>query len=289
MKEAETTRADTTRGGVPVAHSIVEERLFLLTVRCPCGAGPLSQTRQSLTRVLGRIVDVVHARCPRCRREHRFDFDATSFFGRFYPRRGVSDRREPSELLDRVAWVRWARLYLRAFNEGTPGPGRAMAPGERIDCGVLALRCLDEALKFLDAGHAPGDEAPLHSHGSLEAFRKAPERFGRVEVLGLKLQAAMLLAGAGVDPDAAEPGKAVASGLVVAAVGRLSARPAGHEMLAPGDPPASPALPPAREQTTSRPERPRDRILPTPRQFIGIIAIALSIAALVLALFYALR
>jgi hypothetical protein len=202
LDEAE-SRADEAR----IAHSIVEERLYILTLRCECGAGPLVQKRQTIAHEGARIFDVVSAQCPRCERERTLRFEITGFFGRFYPRRAISDRSEPSHLLDRVAWVRWARLYLRAFSEG-PGAGaaRVLGASERIDCGVLAMRCLDEALKFFGPGRRADGEAGLHSPGSASAYREAPERYGRIEILGLKLQAAMMLAAAGIDPDDPDAG-----------------------------------------------------------------------------------
>lgn len=198
------------RGGAPpIAHSLLEERLYLLMARCDvCGGGPLVHVSQTIERGPERTFDHVTVRCPRCERTREFRFDITGFFGRYYPRREISDRPEPSHLLDRVAWVRWARLYLRAFAEGFkkrgegPAAVRPAGAAERLDCGVLALRCLDEALKFHDAPDFDPTEAALHSPGSFAAFREAPDRYSRIEVLGLKLQVAMMLAAAGVDPDA---------------------------------------------------------------------------------------
>src|SRR4051812_18220324 len=34
----------------PAAHSIVEERLYLLTIRCGCGGGPFQKVSQTLAR-----------------------------------------------------------------------------------------------------------------------------------------------------------------------------------------------------------------------------------------------
>src|SRR5262249_34939693 len=90
----------------PVAHSLVEGRLYLLTVRRECGGGPLDKLSQALQIEGDRQVDIVRTRCPRCEAEREFRFDVTSFIGRFYPRRGVSDTDEPSQLLDAVAWAR---------------------------------------------------------------------------------------------------------------------------------------------------------------------------------------
>lgn len=191
-----------TSGDAPVAHSIVEERLFLLTVRCACGGGPLQKVSQTLARSGPRTIDLVRARCPRCARERDFRFDVTSFFGRFYPRRGVSDTREPSQLLDAVAWVRWARLYYRAFE----GERTGLAGEDRADCGILALRCLDEALKLFPAGEGELRDADLHTHGSREAFAAAAPKYNRYELMGLQLEISMVLASAGIDPDGSDPG-----------------------------------------------------------------------------------
>jgi hypothetical protein len=266
----------------PVAHSIVEERLFLLTVRCECGAGPLGQVAQAIAREGERTFDVVTTRCPRCSREERFRFDISGFFGRFYPRRAVSDRTEPSRLLDRVAWVRWARLYLRAFADGPSGAAaRPLAAAERIDCGVLALRCLDEALKFFDAA-PPGEdgEEAFFSSGSQAAYREAPERFQRVEVLGLKLQAAMMLAAAGVNPDAPDAASGALEPVVKRAVERLGGaatggpapKPVAKEPLRLLAPPVAPA-PPARLG-----RRALAAALATLAALGGVAALALAIA-----------
>jgi hypothetical protein len=188
--------------GAPAAHSIVEERLFLLTVRCECGGGPLQKVSQTLAREGAQTIDLVRARCPRCALEREFRFDVSSFFGRFYPRRGVSDTAEPSQLLDAVAWVRWGRLYFRAF-EGE----RAGVSGEdRADCGILSLRCLDEALKLFPPGEPRLRDGDLHTQGSREAFRAGPDRYARYELMGLQLEIAMMLASSGIDPDGGDPG-----------------------------------------------------------------------------------
>jgi hypothetical protein len=209
IDEGKAHEADRAAAAPPLAHSLVEERLFLLTVRCGCGGGPFQKLSQALATVGERQIDVVEARCPRCAETREFRFDVSSFIGRFYPRRGVSDTDEPSQLLDAVAWARWARTYLRAF-EGD----RSRLEGEdRVDCGILALRCLDEALKQFPRGEPELPEGRLFSHGSREAFRAAPERYGRYELMGLQLQIAMSLASSGIDPDARDPG-VVAGGLV---------------------------------------------------------------------------
>jgi hypothetical protein len=86
------------------------------------------------------------------------------------------------------------------LTDGAPPGGRALGSDERLECGLLAVRCLDEALKFFARGDE-GEES-LSTPGSLEAYREAPERYTRIEALGLRLQAALLLAAAGIDPDA---------------------------------------------------------------------------------------
>jgi hypothetical protein len=116
----------------------------------------------------------------------------------------VSDTAEPSQLLDAVAWVRWARLYFRAFE----GERVGLSGEDRADCGILALRCLDEALKLFPRGEAVLDEARLHTEGSREALRGGADRYGRYELMGLKLEISMLLASAGIDPDGGDPGVA---------------------------------------------------------------------------------
>lgn len=276
MSERGAELGGTVADAPPVAHSIVEERLFLLTIRCECGAGPLGQVAQAIARQEDHTFDVVTTRCPSCSRERQFRFDVTGFFGRFYPRRAVSDRREPSVLLDRVAWVRWARLYLRAFADGPAGPARPLGAAERIDCGVLALRCLDEALKFNDGG-----EEALFSAGSAAAFREAPERYQRVEILGLKLQAAMMLAGAGVNPDSPD-GAAAGANAIVGTHGsaplqplHTSAKPAAAgspalKLLAPPAPPIAATAP-------ARTRRPAGILAAIAAAALGLLAIAYAV------------
>ena len=236
--------ASATATEAPAAHSIVEERLFLLTVRCTCGGGPFQKVSQTLARQGGRTIDLVRARCPRCSSEREFRFDVSSFFGRFYPRRGVSDTPEPSQLLDAVAWVRWARLYFRAFE----GERVGLSGEDRVDCGILALRCLDEALKLFPRGESALREGDLHTCGSRDAFRGSADRYDRYELIGLKLEISMLLAGTGIDPDGGDPGLAH-QGLVrlVEAVKRGSAsdsRPSGEvALLGAAQAPAHLALP----------------------------------------------
>jgi len=250
------TKQGASAAPAPVAHSLVEERLFLLTVRCPCGGGPYEKVAQALANDEERRIDVVRARCPRCAAEREFRFDVTSFIGRFYPRRGVSDTDEPSRLLDAVAWARWARTYLRAFE----GERSGLEGADKVDCGVLALRCLDEALKQFRRGETALVEADLFTPGSMEAFRAGPDRYNRYDLMGLKLQAAMLLAALGVDPDARDPG--TTHGAVARSQGALStAPPRGEsgEMHGGFPPPPRPAalgaLPPASKPRGGSPER----------------------------------
>ncbi len=206
---------------VLVAKSALEERLFLLTERCAsCASGPLALVkRRPVERFEGRdggegpprrvVIDEVRVRCPRCGALGEYRFDASTFAGG--PESpGVTPLPDatgtaatPSALLDRVAWVRWARIYAAAFaGRGIPA---VKLPGDRKVYALVALRCLDEALKFLPHGGGEPGEAGLRSRGSRAAYRSAPRSFGRIELLGKKLELSLLLAADGVAPDEAWP------------------------------------------------------------------------------------
>jgi hypothetical protein len=83
MQEEEKRLACKPQAGVMIANNVAEEYITVQNTPCPC-FGRYGFPRQALVQKDGRPFDVLTAPCGNCKKERKFEFDISRFFGEMF-------------------------------------------------------------------------------------------------------------------------------------------------------------------------------------------------------------
>lgn len=145
----------------PLARSAYDASMFLDFRKCRCGGRLISVAE----RTDDRGVLTVKARCAR-RRWHRYHFRFTTVPGTpEAPHWEMSDRRQPSHLVDPGEWL----VAARSFAGGNP---RMRAMNMK-----LAASSVEEAMLFVPPGQDAVPAGAVRSRPGRELYEAEPDRF----------------------------------------------------------------------------------------------------------------
>jgi hypothetical protein len=170
------------------AHSLAEAYLYLMAASCPgCGRGPIVAGRATPHAHSDPLRLTIHATCKACKHADDYAFTVP---GDLLALQAVQESRlaarvnpgpEPSAIVDVAQWI----MLFRMISEAA---ARSSDKVEARQLGYEAAQCLEEALKFYDAGDdndLPPDGAFFHD-SSRRRRREHPQEFSRIRLIELR-------------------------------------------------------------------------------------------------------
>lgn len=165
--------------GLLEAHSVAETYLFASLASCPrCHRRPLrtcGDLRPDASTPFQWVLDV---QCAGCKTVSVLQFLLVSP-GPPEDRWRINPTDDRSKLIDPAGWL---ALFHTILEGASREPNREEARGMTLE----AVQCLDEALRFLDAGEEWPRESAFFSDASRARFREHPDSFRRSALLALK-------------------------------------------------------------------------------------------------------
>jgi len=146
-----------------VAHSELEEFLYILRQRCTCG-GELEEKRTIFVAEI-KPSHLVVTQCRDCKKQTRFIFDISYFdveeWKSLDPLK-INHTNDPSEIIDLVTYQKLAELRYQTLRKHISSMGQE----DRNHFAKLAYECSNEALKFFKHGTPIEERRMLFSKDS---------------------------------------------------------------------------------------------------------------------------
>ncbi len=133
------------------SNSVWEERHYVQSYPCPCGAVGHKVLEERLVQSPeGKLLDVIKGQCGGCGGSQEFRFDPRYALGESIPE-------VPSQLFDVVEWYLWILYWLHDMPE-------VLEREEDLCITLMALHAAEQALLFFNAGEwAPRADAFFHT------------------------------------------------------------------------------------------------------------------------------